>query len=67
MLFAAIAWLTADEALSTMSRVSNMMRWPHYPFQLIVALGSAMYAVVLFIQSVRMLRKGAGGSQNVAQ
>ena len=40
-----------------MRRVSNMMRWPHYPFQFIVALGSAMYAVVLFIQSVRMLRK----------
>ena len=27
-----------------------MMRWPHYPFQFIVAFGSAMYAVVLFIQ-----------------
>jgi TRAP-type C4-dicarboxylate transport system permease small subunit len=67
VLFAAIAWLTVDEALSTMSRVSNMMRWPHYPFQFIVALGSAMYAIVLFIQSVRMLRKSDGGSQNVAQ
>jgi hypothetical protein len=50
-----------------MSRVSNMMRWPHYPFQFIVALGSAMYAIVLFIQSVRMLRKSEGGSQDVAQ
>ena len=67
VLFAAIAWLTVDEALSTMSRVSNMMRWPHYPFQFIVALGSAMYAIVLLIQSVRMLSKREGGSQNVAQ
>jgi TRAP-type C4-dicarboxylate transport system permease small subunit len=71
LLFAAIAWLTADEALSTMNRVSNMMHWPHYPFQLIVALGSAMYAVVLFIQSFRMLRPGPkdgeGASQNVAR
>ena len=70
VLFLAIAWLTVDEALSTMSRVSNMMRWPHYPFQFIVALGSAMYAVVLFVQCVQMLRKtpsGEGGSQNVAQ
>ena len=25
-----------------------MMRWPHWPFQLIVAFGSAMYAIVLF-------------------
>jgi TRAP-type C4-dicarboxylate transport system permease small subunit len=70
VLFLAIAWLTVDEALSTVRRVSNMMRWPHYPFQFIVALGSAMYAVVLFVQCARMLRKssdGKGGSQNVAQ
>jgi TRAP-type C4-dicarboxylate transport system permease small subunit len=66
LLFAAIAWLTIDEALSTASRVSNMMRWPHYPFQFIVALGSAMYALVLLVQSVQLLRKnqrnGEGGS-----
>jgi TRAP-type C4-dicarboxylate transport system permease small subunit len=70
VLFAAIAWLTVDEALSTMNRVSNMMRWPHYPFQFIVALGAAMYAVVLFVQCARMLRKGGSGegdSQHVAQ
>ena len=67
VLFAAIAWLSADEAFSTMNRVSNMMRWPHYPFQLIVAFGSAMYAVVLFIQGFRMVRKRAEGSKNVAQ
>jgi TRAP-type C4-dicarboxylate transport system permease small subunit len=67
VLFAAIAWLTVDEALSTMNRVSNMMRWPHYPFQFIVALGAAMYAAVLFVQSFRMLRRGEGGSQHVAQ
>src|SRR5262245_13915446 len=28
LLFAAIAWLTFTEALGTMHRVSNMMRWP---------------------------------------
>jgi TRAP-type C4-dicarboxylate transport system permease small subunit len=67
VLFAAIAWLTVDEALSTMSRVSNMMRWPHYPFQFIVALGSAMYAAVLLIQCVQTLRKREGDSQNGAQ
>jgi TRAP-type C4-dicarboxylate transport system permease small subunit len=68
VLFLAIAWLTVDEALATMSRVSNMMRWPHYPFQFIVALGSAMYAIVLFIQCGRMLRKspsGEGAPHNV--
>jgi TRAP-type C4-dicarboxylate transport system permease small subunit len=67
VLFAAIAWLTAEEALSTMSRVSNMMRWPHYPFQFIVALGSAMYAIVLFIQTYRIMRSSGGGSPNVGQ
>jgi TRAP-type C4-dicarboxylate transport system permease small subunit len=71
VLFVAIAWLTLDEALSTTNRVSNMMGWPHYPFQFIVALGSAMYAVVLFTQCWRLLRtsaqSGEGGPQNVAQ
>ncbi len=68
VLFAAIAWFTIDEALATTRRVSNMMRWPHYPFQFIVALGSAMYAVVLFVQCFQTLRKtpgGEGGSHNV--
>jgi TRAP-type C4-dicarboxylate transport system permease small subunit len=56
-LFAAIAWLTAAEAFTSMHRISNMMRWPHYPFQLTVALGSAMYAIVLFIQTFQLLRR----------
>lgn len=66
-LFAAIAWLTVEEALATMRRVSNMMRWPHYPFQFIVAFGSAAYAVVLFVQSIRMIGAGRGSSHNVAE
>lgn len=57
LLFAAIAWLSAAEAFSTMQRVSNMLRWPHYPFQLAVAFGSAAFAVVLLIQTIRLLRK----------
>jgi TRAP-type C4-dicarboxylate transport system permease small subunit len=60
VLFAAIAWLTAAEALSTTHRVSNMLRWPHYPFQLVVAFGAAMYAVVLLVQSVQLLVKSWG-------
>jgi len=57
VLFAAIAWLTAVDALTSMHRISNMMRWPHYPFQLTVAFGSAMYAIVLFIQSFALLHR----------
>jgi TRAP-type transport system small permease protein len=56
-LFAAVAWLTAADALTSMHRISNMMRWPHYPFQFTVAFGSAMYAIVLLIQTARMLRR----------
>jgi TRAP-type C4-dicarboxylate transport system permease small subunit len=57
ILFAVIAWLTAAEALGTMHRVSNMLRWPHYPFMLAVAFGSAVFAVVLLIQTIQLLRK----------
>jgi TRAP-type C4-dicarboxylate transport system permease small subunit len=57
VLFALVAWLSAVEALTSMHRISNMMRWPHYPFQLTVALGSAMYAIVLLIQTIDMLRR----------
>ena len=56
-LFAAIAWLTAADAINASHRISNMMRWPHWPFQTIVALGSAMYAVVLLIQCFQILRR----------
>jgi TRAP-type transport system small permease protein len=57
VLFAAVAWLTAADALTSMQRISNMMRWPHWPFQLTVAFGSAMYAIVLLLQVVGMLRR----------
>ena len=53
LLFAAVAYESADEAFGAMNRVSNMMRWPHWPFQLIVAFGSALFAIVLVIQGVR--------------
>lgn len=57
VLFLAIAWLTAGEALATSQRISNMMRWPHWPFQAVVALGAAMYGIVLLIQCVNMIRR----------
>ena len=56
LLFAAIAWLTASDAIFASHRISNMMRWPHWPFQVVVAFGSAMYAITLLIQCVSMLR-----------
>ena len=67
LLFAAIAWLTAVEALDSMHRISNMMRWPHYPFQLTVAFGSAMYALVLLIQILRLIRRRRCGPRNMSR
>jgi TRAP-type transport system small permease protein len=56
VLFAAIAWYSLDEGLATAHRVSNMLRWPHYPFLLLTAFGSAVYAVVLLVEGLRGLR-----------
>jgi TRAP-type C4-dicarboxylate transport system permease small subunit len=67
VLFAAIAWLTLAEALSSTHRVSNMMRWPHWPFQLTVAFGAAMYALVLLIQAIRLVPRKPRGSDDVAR
>ena len=60
VLFALIAWLTALEALTSMHRVSNMVRWPHWPFQLSVAFGSAMFAIVLLVQGIQLVVKKPG-------
>ncbi len=57
LLFVAMAWLGAVEAFTSMHRFSNMVRWPHWPFQLTVAFGAAMYAAVLLVQTARLLRK----------
>jgi TRAP-type transport system small permease protein len=56
-LFALIAWRVTLEALATFSQVSNMLRMPHYPFRFTVAFGSAMFALVMFIQGVTALRR----------
>ena len=55
-LFAVIAYEAARETIATIGQVSNMLRWPHFPFRFAVAFGSAMYAIVLVIQGVRSLR-----------
>jgi TRAP-type C4-dicarboxylate transport system permease small subunit len=57
VVFVAIAWYSLQEALATTHRVSNMLRWPHYPFLLLTAFGSAVYALVLLIQAWRALRR----------
>ena len=60
VLFAMIAYLTTADAINASHRISNMMRWPHWPFQLTVALGAALYAIVLVIQGVQQMRRIGG-------
>jgi TRAP-type C4-dicarboxylate transport system permease small subunit len=63
-LFALIAYRATLETIATMDQVSNLLRWPHYPFRFTVAFGCALFAIVLLIQGVQALRThttGGGG------
>lgn len=55
-LFALIAYRATLETIATIDQFSNMLRWPHYPFRFAVAFGSAMFALVLFIQAIQACR-----------
>ena len=57
LLFAVIAWRAFVETTATLPQISNMLRLPHYPFRYTVAFGSAMFALVLFIQGVQAARR----------
>jgi TRAP-type C4-dicarboxylate transport system permease small subunit len=59
VLFGVIAWYTLQDGLQTMRRVSNMLRWPYYPFIFIAAFGCAAYALVLLVQAKQALRNPA--------
>lgn len=56
VLFAVIAWQMVSETLYAWTQISNMLRMPHWPFRLIVALGSALFSIVLLIQAVEAAR-----------
>jgi TRAP-type C4-dicarboxylate transport system permease small subunit len=56
-LFAVIAWRVTVETIAVLPQVSNMLRWPHYPFRFTVAFGSAMFALVLLVQGVMALKR----------
>jgi TRAP-type transport system small permease protein len=57
-IFALVAYRAYLETLATLDQVSNLLRWPFYPFRFAVAFGAALYAVVLVIQGVQALRSG---------
>jgi TRAP-type C4-dicarboxylate transport system permease small subunit len=62
-LFALIAYRATLETIATIDQVSNLLRWPHYPFRFTVAFGSAMFALVLLIQGVQAMRAHPGQEQ----
>jgi TRAP-type C4-dicarboxylate transport system permease small subunit len=55
-LFLLIAYRATLEATATLGQISNLLRWPHFPFRYSVALGSLLLAIVLLIETVRALR-----------
>ena len=56
-LFAVIAYRATLETIATIDQVSNRLAWPHYPFRFTVALGCALYAIVLAVQGTQVLRR----------
>ncbi len=50
-LFMFMAVQIVFETLDTLSKMSNMMRIPHYPFKLAVAFGAALFSLVLLVQA----------------
>ena len=55
-LFGLIAYRATLETIATIDQVSNLLRWPYYPFRFSVAFGAGLYAIVLLIEAVRALR-----------
>jgi len=56
-LFTLIAWQATRETITTIDQVTNMLQWPHYPFRFTVAFGSAIFALVMFIQGVQSIQR----------
>ena len=55
---AGVAWFTAVMGLESMAMgdASNLIQIPRYPFYLIAALGSGLYALVLLVMALRAVR-----------
>jgi TRAP-type C4-dicarboxylate transport system permease small subunit len=64
LLLALIAYRATLETLATIQQVSNMLRWPHYPFRFTGVFGSALLAAVFFIQGAMSLRRTTNKGQS---
>lgn len=51
LLFAVVAWEMAVEAVAAFDQTSNMMRIPHFPFRMAGAFGSAVFSLVMLVQT----------------
>jgi len=58
VLLAVVAWRTVVYALGSYrwGDATNMMAIPKYPFQIVTAVGAALFAAVLLGQAIRVLR-----------
>lgn len=58
LLFVTVTWQTMRQGLDAFEfeEASNLVEIPHFPFFLVVAFCSAVYALVLFVQAVRAAR-----------
>ncbi|HWP25734.1 MAG TPA: TRAP transporter small permease [Xanthobacteraceae bacterium] len=65
-LFAVVAYRATLETLDTINQVSNMLRWPHYPFRFTAAFGSALLSAVFFVQGTMSLRRRTDKEQSDA-
>jgi TRAP-type C4-dicarboxylate transport system permease small subunit len=61
-LLAVIAWRTVLHALGSAERgeATNMMKVQHYPFELVAAACTALFAIVLLVQAWRAMRGSPG-------
>ena len=57
LLFGVIAWQVTVETIAVLPQVSNMLRWPHYPFRFTVAFGSTIFALVMLVQGMSALTR----------
>jgi TRAP-type C4-dicarboxylate transport system permease small subunit len=56
VLFGLIAVTVVNETVEAWKQISNMLRMPHWPFRLVVAFGSGLYAIVLLIHAIQAAR-----------
>lgn len=58
VLFVGVTWQALARGLDALKygEASNLVEIPHFPFFLVIAFCSAVYALVLFVQTVRVAR-----------